>query len=164
MNRRQRRSHEHSYAAASRAGALFSPVPFAVLPDDSSALPRDSLALKVLRVTSVAGSEADTGLLHLIGPHRRLGAGGRRLASMRQNGEQSPMCLIIKPPEKVGFGIAESVIRPPLPLLTRTPAASTRTTRFRPTRAIRYGFSPALTRRGAVAPSRGAFLERLYET
>ena len=59
VSRRQRHSREHSYVAASRADALFAPVPFAFLLDGSLALARCSLAaLKDLRVMSVAGSES----------------------------------------------------------------------------------------------------------
>jgi len=48
VSRRQRHLLEHSCAAVSRADVLFSPVPFAFLLDDSSVLPRGSLALKHL--------------------------------------------------------------------------------------------------------------------
>ncbi len=54
----QRLYPEHSYAAAFRADGLFSPTPFAFLPDDSSALPRCPLALKEQVATSVAGSRS----------------------------------------------------------------------------------------------------------
>src|SRR5215472_8477730 len=43
---RQRLYSEHSYAAASRADGLFSPTPFAFLPDDSSASARRPLVLR----------------------------------------------------------------------------------------------------------------------
>jgi len=60
---RRRHSSEHSYAAASRADALFSPVPSASLLDDSLALPRCALALSNLCLTSVTGPQADEGPL-----------------------------------------------------------------------------------------------------
>jgi hypothetical protein len=77
-----RLSREQVYAAVFPADAPFSPVPFAFLRDDSSVLPRSSLALKDLVLTSVAGPRRGTG--HLPGRGRKdclTSMGRRQIAS-----------------------------------------------------------------------------------